>query len=246
MSVREYYDRYSARQERVGINRRHKAIQRWLRQFGLAPGMDVLEIGCGVGTQTELIAADLAGSGTLLSVDISPRCVELARQRVSRYANVEVIAADVVGLQLDHRFDVVVMPDVLEHIPIEQHPRLFGQIRRWLKDRGWILIHIPNPLFLEWCQINRPDLLQVIDQPIHTQTLLESIVPSGLYVWHLHTYSIWAWEADYQVIVLRSRPDTLQFRLVAESATWRQRVAARIGRVLDLALPGIGRPSKPQ
>jgi hypothetical protein len=99
------------------------------------------------------------------------------------------------------------MPDVIEHIPLEQHLRLFANVRKWVKETGWVLIHIPNPFYLEWSQQQQPQLLQVVDQPIFTEVLLANIIPSGLYIHYLRTYSIWVRECDYQVIVLKVRRD---------------------------------------
>jgi trans-aconitate 2-methyltransferase len=126
----------------------------------LGSGMDVLELGCGIGTVTELIADIIGDQGSLLAVDVSLQSVELARERVQGRRNVELLAADIVDLRLERTFDVVVMPDVIEHIPVGDHVKLFANVRRWLRDRGWALVHMPSPLFLEWCHRNRPDLLQ--------------------------------------------------------------------------------------
>ncbi|BCI51385.1 hypothetical protein NIIDNTM18_06630 [Mycolicibacterium litorale] len=52
-----------------------------LRRAGLAPGMRVLDIGCGVG-DVSLLAADLVGpAGAVLGVDRSPESATVARQR---------------------------------------------------------------------------------------------------------------------------------------------------------------------
>ncbi len=240
MSIGDFYDDYSARQLRVGVNERHRAIQGWLKRFGLAPGMDVLELGCGVGTQTGLISDCLKGAGRLVAVDLSPRSVDFARQRLAGRKNVEFTVADVVDLELDCVFDVIVMPDVVEHIPLERHLRLFANVRRWLRDGGWVLIHMPNPFFLEWCRQHHPDLLQIVDQPIFTQMLQASIQPNGLYIHYLNTYSIWVPECDYQVVVLKAVPDR-GFSLIEAPCSRSGRIAATVRRVLGLGRLDLGR-----
>jgi len=97
------------------------------------------------------------------------------------------------------------LPDVLEHIPIELHNNLFKRISSLLKSDGFIFIHIPNPYFLDWCHANRPELLQVIDQPIYTDVLIENTYPHGLFIHELKTYSIWITDNDYQYVVLKKR-----------------------------------------
>lgn len=213
MSSADYYDDYAARQLRAGITKRHRAIRDWLQRFGLAPGMDVLELGCGVGTLTELIGDLLGNAGELVAVDISPRSVELARMRLRSRRNVEFVAGDILDLEVDRTFDVVVLADVIEHVPIESHVMLFRQVRRWLRDTGWVLVHTPNPFFLDWCHRHRPDLLQEIDQPVFTESLVASTQPNDLHIHHLSTYSVWVAAGDYQVIMLKPRPYDAMFKI---------------------------------
>ena len=233
MSVRDFYDDYAGHQEQIGVNDRHRAIHGWLKLFGLRPGLAVLEIGCGIGTETELIADTIGSSGSLLAVDLSPASVELARTRLAGRKNVEFIAGDVLELTLDRQFDVIVLPDVIEHIPLEEHARLFANARRWVRDAGLLLIHMPNPLYLEWCRLHRPELLQVVDQPIFTETLLANTVPNGFYLHYLETYSIWIEENDYQVVVLKPRPTEPEFHVKAARPFSRHGVLVRLRQIAE-------------
>ncbi|MEZ4825556.1 MAG: methyltransferase domain-containing protein [Bacteroidia bacterium] len=201
--IEQFYDGYVERQVNLGINPRHRSIQRWLKQFGLKPHHRVLEIGCGVGTQTELLLRYLGPQGFVTAMDISPRSIEVARQRLSSYKNAELIAADATDYDFSEKYDMIVMPDVIEHIPVDLHYRLFEKLSAVLKDEGKIIIHIPNPYYLEWVHKNEPELLQVIDQPIFTDILVKNVYPHGLYIHSLKTYDIWVEECDYQIIELR-------------------------------------------
>lgn len=231
MDSANFYDEFAEQQAREGVHARHMAIDRWLARFGLVAGMDVLEIGSGVGTQTELIAKRLAGSGSLIGIDLSPKSIELARSRLEGWPNVQLIAGNAVELELEGDFDVVVMPDVIEHIPLDQHTMFFQKVRRWLRDTGWALIHMPNPFYLDWCRLHQPDVLQVIDQPIFTETLVANTEPNDLYIHHLETYAIWVAECDYQVVVLRPKPRTAEFRTpVVIEQSLPARLAGLMGR----------------
>lgn len=202
MDAREFYDEYVTYQERVGVNERHHAILRALQRDGLHTGHHVLEIGCGVGTLTELLAATVR-EGCVTGVDLSPKSIDAAEARLAACHNVRLLADDVVDMRLDDEFDVVVLPDVIEHIPLERHSALFGRVASWVKPTGFVLLNYPNPHYLAWCQQERPHLLQVIDQPIHADVLLSNARPHGLYLDSLQTYSIWVQEGDYVLAVLR-------------------------------------------
>jgi ubiquinone/menaquinone biosynthesis C-methylase UbiE len=200
--VIRFYDEYSSRQQRIGVNERHESIFRLLKEKGLKPNHKVLELGCGIGTFTSLIIPYL-NQGEILAVDISDKSIEIANKTYSS-TNTEFLAVDATTYDFkDKTFDVIVLPDVLEHIPIELHDALFNKLQHVLNDNGFIFIHIPNPYFLKWCESNRPEDLQVIDQPITTDILVENTYKNNLFIEELKTYSIWVKDKDYQYIVLR-------------------------------------------
>jgi cyclopropane fatty-acyl-phospholipid synthase-like methyltransferase len=199
----DFYDDFVEHQEAFGVNDRHRAILRQMQRAGFSPGHRVLEIGCGVGTLTEVVARELGPSGAILAVDLSPRSIDAARRRLRGLARVEFVAADVLTADLDGRFHMIVLPDVIEHIPLEHHRTLFGRIASWLEPGGCIVLNYPNPHYLAWCHEHRPDLVQIVDQPIHADVLLQNVYPHGLYLDYLETYSIWIEEGDYVAVVLR-------------------------------------------
>src|SRR3954447_865796 len=231
--IQRFYDEYVDHQSAVGINERHRAIGSWLERSGMRRGQRILEIGCGIGTLTQLLAEKLGAEGSVTAVDLSPKSIEIAKQRLGSFANVELLAADVIQTEIPGRFDVVVLPDVIEHIPLEHHPALFARVAGWLEDNGFALMNYPNPHYLQWCHEHRPDLLQVIDQPIHADRLTANAYASGLYLDLLQTYSIWIHEGDYVVAVMSPAASVGTFTPVPEPSRplWR-RVAGRVRRMV--------------
>jgi ubiquinone/menaquinone biosynthesis C-methylase UbiE len=83
-----------------------------LRLAGLAPGMRVLDVGCGPG-DVVFLAAKLAGpQGTVIGVDTSPEAIERARQRAAAIGltNVHFVAQDLADaeLELDEPVDALI------------------------------------------------------------------------------------------------------------------------------------------
>lgn len=204
--VEEYYDEFSKNQVKTDINKRHLTIEKWLLKFGLNEHSKVLEIGCGIGTVTELILRHNK-QGNVLAVDISTKSINLAKSRLVEHKNLTLLAGDIIDIDLKEKFDLIVLPDVLEHIPIEQHNLLFAKLSALLEATGSIVIHIPNPYYLEWLHKNRPEQLQIIDQPLYTNVLAETIYKNNLYIHHLENYSIWIDNCDYQVVLLKKKRD---------------------------------------
>jgi trans-aconitate 2-methyltransferase len=198
-----FYDNYTQKQKRTGINIRHRTILKNLKDQGLSNTSKILEIGCGIGTVTRLIAKYASG-GKVVAVDISPQSIEAARELHRDLSNVEFVVSDMSDFSHALRFDFVVLPDVLEHIPVEQHKALFATLKKCVHAGSTILINIPDPHYLRWVHKNRPDLLQIIDQPLATNELLDAVYPSGFYLHSLNTYSLGILEGDYQSIVLKA------------------------------------------
>lgn len=202
-AVADYYDDYTERQVAVGVNERHRAIAAAMRRAGWRQGQRVLEIGAGVGTLTELLLEGVGAEGMLHAIDLSPKSIQLAAVRLGSPANLQLSAGDILEMELNQTFDVIVLPDVIEHIPLELHGRLFGRLRSWLADDGFVFLNYPNPYYLAWCREHRPDVLQIIDQPVYADVLARQVYASGLYFHSLETYAIWIEQGDYTRAVLR-------------------------------------------
>jgi trans-aconitate 2-methyltransferase len=233
VDVKGYYDEYVGRQTAVGVNKRHRAILDWALKFGMRPDHSVLELGCGIGTLTGLLAEELGSGGSVTAIDLSPASIESAEQRLSGCDNVRLLAADVLETDLEGDFDVVVLPDVIEHIPLENHRALFGRVSSWVKPDGFVLLHYPSPHYQEWNRKHHPDRLQIIDQSVHVDVLASNTYPHGLYVDHLATYSIWMREGDYVAAVLRPSavPDVFT-EISQRPASLVARIARRLRRLV--------------
>jgi 2-polyprenyl-3-methyl-5-hydroxy-6-metoxy-1,4-benzoquinol methylase len=71
-------------------------------------------------------------------------------------------------------FDFIVLPDVLEHIPVEQHSNLFKNLSAVSSPKAIVLINIPEPNCLNWIRKHNPEKLQIIDQSLSMQDLLNN------------------------------------------------------------------------
>lgn len=210
----EFYNNFAEQQFESGIHHRHLSIMRWLRKFGIPKKGNILEIGCGVGTQTELILKFLSLDANVTALDISDKSIEYAKKRLAKYSNISLVTGDITKIELHETFDVIVLPDVLEHIPLRQHDDLFKKLSDLLDPNGFILIHIPHPRYLQWLSLHQPEKLQIIDNPIQTDALLSVLYKHGLYLSHLESYSIFVKPADYQVIVVKKAEKQILYELI--------------------------------
>jgi cyclopropane fatty-acyl-phospholipid synthase-like methyltransferase len=204
--VRSFYDgEWSSIEERKlsGVNSRHRHILNNLKKAGLKKNSTVLEIGCGNGTLTNFIAEQIP-QGKIVAADISEETIKLAKKKfLDKKSNIEFLVSDMTAFRYSMKFDFVVFPDVLEHIPAEDHDNIIANIKENTNDSSVILVNIPNPTALEFLEIHHKELLQIIDQPLHTDKLIAPFYKYGFRLESMKTYSVFYEEADYQSLVFK-------------------------------------------
>ena len=99
---------------------------------------DVLEVGCGVGTYTTLLAKKCQ---SVTAVDIDHSFSEAAKAATKAEKNVTVLCADATKDLPDGQFDTIIMLDVLEHI--EDDAGFIKALKDKLRPNGRIILKIP-------------------------------------------------------------------------------------------------------
>jgi ubiquinone/menaquinone biosynthesis C-methylase UbiE len=93
---------------------------------------DVLELACGTGRWTSLLAAR---ARSVTAVDAAPEMLALARQRV-RDRSVEFVVADVFGWQPPRRYDTVFFAFWLTHVPPARFAAFWSTVGAALASGG--------------------------------------------------------------------------------------------------------------
>ena len=144
--LRSLFDRAAPHYERIsgfgflwtgGFYRR-----RCLRQAGLRPGMNVLDVACGTGAVSRACLDVLRGEGSVVGVDPSKGMLDVARQRVAgaefRSGHAEALPAE------DASVDFVTMGFALRHVG--ELETAFREYRRVLRPGGKVmLLEISRP-----------------------------------------------------------------------------------------------------
>lgn len=198
--VENFYDDFVKTQTKIGVSVRHQLIHKSLKNIGLRSDSNVLEIGCGIGTASSLIIKSTP-NGKFLGCDISPNSIKLANE-LYKSNSAQFKVDDMTSFKSDLKFDFIVFPDVLEHIPIEQHSNLFKNVASVCTPKTKVLINIPEPNALNWTRENRPEVLQIIDQSLSMQDLLNNTYPYGFQVQSIRPYAIHTNVDNYLSIVL--------------------------------------------
>jgi ubiquinone/menaquinone biosynthesis C-methylase UbiE len=106
-------------QESLGILEKsfNEQTEYFLEKHGVTSGMKVLDIGCGLGFMTQIIAGLVESDGKVIAIDNNENQVKAARARTPDNLNIEYKVHDIYELDsLDHKFDVVYCRFVLHHV----------------------------------------------------------------------------------------------------------------------------------
>jgi SAM-dependent methyltransferase len=204
LDIAGYYDSYADQQQQTGTNLRHYYLIHRLKKAGLKRHHRVLEVGCGIGTLTRLIYRYVK-HGNVVAVDISEKSIASARKRFGNASRIEFMVSDMQKFTYPDNFDFIVLPDVLEHIPIEQYQHLFGTLRKHMHQDSIIYINIPHPQVIEYLGKNDPGKLQIIDQEVHADTITRNAYMNDLILKTYLSYSLFDRENDYAEVILGVR-----------------------------------------
>jgi SAM-dependent methyltransferase len=132
---------------KLGVAHRFNA---WVfSRFRRHLGQNVLEVGCGSGNFTTLIAAE---GHAVTGCDVHAPYVDIARARLAAYPQARVLCADATQAEFSGGYDTVVLLDVLEHI--EDDVGFLTRLRATLRPGGRIIIKVPAYRWL-YCGMDR-------------------------------------------------------------------------------------------
>jgi ubiquinone/menaquinone biosynthesis C-methylase UbiE len=120
------------------------ATERFLRDAGIVSGMRVLDIGCGMGDVTMLVAQLVGPDGRVVSIDLDHASIETAQRRASTagFNNTTFHRADISTFTDVEPFDAIVGRLVLEFLP--DTVAIISRLCRLLNPGGIIAFQEPT------------------------------------------------------------------------------------------------------
>lgn len=100
----------------------------------MKPYGTVLELACGTGWWTQLLAPD---AESVTAVDAAPEMLELARQRVEN-ANVRYVRSNVFEFEPEPRYDLVFFGFWLSHVPHDRFTAFWQIVRNAVSPTGHV------------------------------------------------------------------------------------------------------------
>jgi 2-polyprenyl-3-methyl-5-hydroxy-6-metoxy-1,4-benzoquinol methylase len=132
-TIRADFDRIASLSAE-GWDHNHHYHDYLLRQLP-ARCASALDIGCGTGAFARQLAER---ADHVLAIDLSPRMIEIARERSASYPNIEYQVADVLEWEFPHqRFDCIASIAAFHHLPMAA---LLPRVKGTLTEQGVLLV----------------------------------------------------------------------------------------------------------
>lgn len=145
-------------------------------------GENLLEIGCGRGFYIKNMS-ELFPDNEIVGIDLKDDYLKIAKESIKN-KKVKLLKADATKLPFaDKSFDKIIASEILEHI--DNEVLAIKEMRRVLKDKGTIVITVPNKNFpFNWDPIN-----WILQKLFKTHLPANIWWLSGIWAGHVRLYS---------------------------------------------------------
>jgi len=127
--------------EGLSFGRERRFREKTLEYMEFSPDDRILDVGCGTGSLTLLVAARLQPPGEAVGIDAAPKMIDIARRKAIE-AKVPASFSPGVAEDLefpDSSFDLVVNSMFTHHIDTELKQRAFAEMERVLRPGGTLV-----------------------------------------------------------------------------------------------------------
>ncbi len=184
----------------------------------LCSGKDVLEYGCGPGSQSFTLSET---AQTVTAIDISDFAIEQARKKAKTegYDNLKFIEMNAEALQFNNNsFDIVYGNAIIHHLDLH---KAFEEIKRVLKPGGKAFFYEPlgHNFIINLYRKLTPDMRTIDEKPLKHQDLklLKKYFPNSL-IKYLHFTSLLAvpfrnYKNYYGILKMFHKVDNYLFKM---------------------------------
>lgn len=209
--VSTFYDNFNLNRKGTYRNLRHLKLINLLFSEGLKKDSSILEIGCGSGPISEVLAKYVK-KGRFTGMDISEESIKMLNFKFADSPNVNFISSDLNDFSVNEKFDFILLADVLEHIPVDIHEDVFEKLNHFSTSKTKIIINIPSFELINWMKVNKPKELQIIDQALLSSHVISLANKNGFSLKRALKHKLFHETEDYELFVFEKDNNALQFK----------------------------------
>jgi len=149
----------------------------------------ILDLGFGLGWSSYEMARHFP-SATVRGFDISEELTATAKS-LFQASNLTYTSMDLTRDFPKGKFDVIILIDVYEHIPISDRSKFYENIRRSLSENGRVIFTCPTVYHQNYLRKHKPEGLQPVDEDIDIHSFLDFCKNTGTEISHFAYLDIW-------------------------------------------------------
>lgn len=198
----EYYNKFDdklLKDYALGNKRIVSAIET-LARFVPEQSKDILDIGCGIGWSTFEFSRFYPNS-KITGVDLSPVLINKANS-LFKNENLNYQVFDITKEFPKNQYDIIVMLDVYEHIPLVDRKKFHSSIDKLLKSNARLIIACPSVYHQDFLRKNNPSGLQPVDEDVDLGILQEFADDVNGSIIYFEFQDIWK-PFDYLYVVIQ-------------------------------------------
>ncbi len=178
-AIRRFYDGAAVRLTRDYVygNARVSCQYRFFESVIQRDAERILIVGVGSGDCAHHIATRVAPQARITAVDISPDNVAISK-KLFAHERIEYRMADILRDPIAGSWDHVLLPDVYEHISVDERSKLHRWIAESLAPNGRLLLTVPSP-FHQGALARADKGLQPVDETVTVTDLLSLAADIG-------------------------------------------------------------------
>lgn len=111
-----------------------------IRMLNIKPGANALDIACGTGDFTLLIAEEVGNKGNVLGIDLSGKMINIAINKSKKYPQITYKINDFTDIPYKNFFDVAVIGFAAHEVTDTNRQKMYQQAFKSLKKGGRFLV----------------------------------------------------------------------------------------------------------
>lgn len=159
----------------------------------------ILDLGFGLGWSTYEFARAFPDS-KVEGYDISEELTKAATA-IFNLPNLLYTSLDLTSNFPSGKFDVIVMLDVFEHIPLLARAKFYGHIKESLTENGRVIFTCPTVYHQNYLREFKPEGLQPVDEYVDLEVIKEFAIGTNTNICHFEFLDIWN-KRDYLFCVI--------------------------------------------